>query len=209
MSSASCEKTCGEGGASVTDLPDGFTLVRSIFADVSEADVVDAIDWRQVQVRVFGKAHNVPRLTSWYGSRAYTYAGIAHVPRPLPTLLTQMLVRVESTGYSFNSLLCNLYRHGSDSVAWHADDEPELGLDPVIASVSLGAPRRFTLKERNGKGRWTVDLGHGDLLTMYGRSQADYLHSVPKTSKPVGPRVNLTFRTVHTDDVYQRGVKTT
>ena len=96
----------------------------------------------------------------------------------------------------FNSCLANLYRDGSDSMGFHSDDEPELGPEPTIASVSLGARRRFVLRHRVTRERWTWDLGEGDLLVMRDESQRDYAHAVPKTTRPVGPRMNLTFRAV-------------
>ena len=101
-------------------------------------------------------------------------------------------------GCAFNSVLCNLYRDGRDSVAWHADDERELGLTPVIASVSVGATRKFQLRS-HGKSpsRHDVDLAHGSVLIMRGESQREWVHQVPKTKTIVGPRLNLTFRTIY------------
>ena len=95
---------------------------------------------------------------------------------------------------AFNSCLANLYRDGSDSMGYHSDDEPELGPRPTIASISLGARRNFALRHRVSRQRWTWSLGEGDLLVMRAEAQSDYAHAVPKTAKPVGPRMNLTFR---------------
>lgn len=99
-------------------------------------------------------------------------------------------------GQRFNSVLLNLYRDGRDSVSWHADNEPGLGRNPVIASLSLGATRRFQLKHRRSKERVRVDLTHGSCLVMAGATQHHWLHQIPKTARPVGPRINLTFRTM-------------
>lgn len=103
----------------------------------------------------------------------------------------------DTAGARFNSCLANYYRDGQDSVSWHADDEPELGPTPVIASVSLGDTRRFQVKSRATGEIWNLDLAHGDLLVMRGESQRDYLHGVPKSRRPIGARLNLTFRWVN------------
>jgi 2OG-Fe(II) oxygenase superfamily len=100
-------------------------------------------------------------------------------------------------GVDFNSCLANLYRDGSDSMGFHSDDEPELGPEPIIASISLGARRRFVLRHRVSRERWSWNLGAGDLLVMRNESQRDYAHAVPKTSRRIGPRMNLTFRQFH------------
>ena len=100
----------------------------------------------------------------------------------------------DELGVPFNSCLANLYRDGTDSMGYHSDDEPELGPEPTIASVSLGARRRFVLRHRATRERWTWELGGGDLLVMRDESQRDYAHAIPKTARPIGPRMNLTFR---------------
>ncbi|MBT5887388.1 MAG: alpha-ketoglutarate-dependent dioxygenase AlkB, partial [Acidiferrobacteraceae bacterium] len=102
------------------------------------------------------------------------------------------------SGYSFNSVLLNYYRTGSQSMGWHSDDERELGPAPTIASISLGSPRRFLLRHRRRKDLpvHEIVLGHGSLLLMSGESQIAWRHSVPKTARPVAPRVNLTFRQI-------------
>jgi len=97
----------------------------------------------------------------------------------------------------FNSVLANLYRDGRDSMGWHSDDEPELGAQPAIASLSLGSTRRFVLKHRNDPSRkFALELPHGSLLLMRGATQANYRHALPRTARPVGPRINLTFRRI-------------
>lgn len=174
----------------------GFVLLRGWRPlDVSKA-IADTM-WEQPTLRVYGRVCLAPRLTAWFGDGAYTYSGKRQEPAPMPQWVDDARREIEAmTGAKFNSVLLNYYRDGSDSVAWHADDEPELGEEPMIASWSLGMPRMFSVKARYTDVRWSAQLGCGDLLIMKGRSQADYLHSVPKTTKPIGPRVNLTFRWV-------------
>jgi alkylated DNA repair dioxygenase AlkB len=157
------------------------------------------VDWQQEHILVFGERRLVPRLVAWHGDpgASYLYSGTLHEPRPwTPTLLEIREVAEALTGHRYNSVLLNLYRDGSDGMGWHADDEPELGRDPVIASVSLGATRRFKLRHRRRKTVTSLDLGHGSLLAMAGATQQCYVHAVPKTARAVGERINLTFRYV-------------
>jgi alkylated DNA repair dioxygenase AlkB len=171
-------------------------------AEASELldQLLTEIDWQQEEVLIFGQRRLVPRLVAWHGDPGanYTYSGTPHRPRPWTPALELVRERVLSlTGCAFNSVLLNLYRDGRDGMGWHSDDEPELGRDPVIASVSLGATRRFCLRHRRKKDqRLDVGLGHGSLLLMAGATQHHWVHAVPKTSVPVGQRVNLTFRQV-------------
>lgn len=154
--------------------------------------------WRQDTIRLFGKTYQQPRLTALYGinGQAYTYSGIRMEPLPFTPLLEDLLFRVaKAAGEGFNTCLLNLYRDGTDSNGWHADDEPELGINPVIASLSLGASRKFHLKHRRMQScRVRMVLEPGSLLLMAGTTQHHWLHQVPKTKRPVGPRINLTFR---------------
>lgn len=187
-------------------LPEGFHLVRG-WTRAAFADIRDAVSWSQSTIRIYGREVAQPRLTSWMGDAPYTYSGRRHEPAPLPTAVETMRLELErmcsmfgaSTSrrpIRFNSVLGNLYRDGSDSVAWHADDEPELGHEPVIASLSLGAARRFSIRHNATHERWQVELEHGDLLLMSGASQRSFQHAVPKTQRAIGERVNLTFREV-------------
>jgi alkylated DNA repair dioxygenase AlkB len=140
-----------------------------------------------------------PRLTHWYGDPgcAYTYSGLTHEPAPWPDALAGIKATCDAlAGLRFNSCLLNLYRDGRDSVDWHADDEPELGHRPVIASVSLGAERRFVLRHNVTRERVEVVPPHGSVLVMSGDSQHRWRHQVPKTAKATGPRINLTFRVI-------------
>lgn len=176
-------------------LPEGFALTRISVPELSA--LVDAIAWEQRTLKLYGREHAVPRLTAWMGTGAYTYSGVSHAPAPMPVAIAELHARIEQlTGARFNSVLANYYRDGRDSVAEHADDEPELGPEPTIASVSIGASRTFAIRCKATRERTTIELRNGDLLVMSGHSQRDYLHSVPKTSRPVGPRINLTFRSV-------------
>jgi alkylated DNA repair dioxygenase AlkB len=156
------------------------------------------VDWRQEDARIMGRTVPLPRLTAWYGDAGYRYSGVDNPPRPwLDELLPLKATAERLAGVAFNSVLLNLYRDGRDSVAWHRDAEPALGPDPIIASFSLGAVRRFKLRHRRDK-RLTVDLDlpPGSCLVMGPGSQVHWLHALPKTAKPVGPRLNLTFRRV-------------
>ena len=162
------------------------------------------IEWQQEEILIFGRRRRVPRLVAWHGDplARYTYSGTRHEPLPWTAALLEIRARVEAlTGDTFNSVLLNLYRDGADSMGWHADDEPELGRNPQIASVSLGATRRFRLQHRRRKSEvLSLDLGHGSLLLMAGETQHHWRHCVPKTAAPVGERINLTFRRISPPD---------
>ncbi|HEY6811466.1 MAG TPA: alpha-ketoglutarate-dependent dioxygenase AlkB [Propionibacteriaceae bacterium] len=153
------------------------------------------IGWEEHTITLYGRSVPIPRVTAWMGDRAYRYSGIVNMPAPWPEALAALRERLRSElDVDFNSCLANLYRDGTDSMGYHSDDEPELGPRPTIASISLGDRRRFVLRHRSTGARWSWDLGHGDLLVMRDESQSDYAHAVPKTSRPAGPRMNLTFR---------------
>lgn len=158
------------------------------------------IDWRQEEIVIFGERRRVPRLVAWHGDpgASYRYSGTDHDPAPWTPVLERVRARVgELSGAEFNAVLLNLYRDGRDGMGWHADDEPELGRNPVIASVSLGAPRRFCLRHRRQRDlRLDLELRHGSLLVMSGSLQHHWVHALPKTRRPVGERINLTFRKV-------------
>jgi alkylated DNA repair dioxygenase AlkB len=155
----------------------------------------DEIAWEQHTITLYGRTVPTPRLTAWMGDEAYRYSEIVNVPAPWPEALTELRERLgNELGVDFNSCLANLYRDGTDSMGYHSDAEPELGPRPTIASISLGDRRRFALRHRSTGARWSWELGRGDLLVMRDESQIDYAHAVPKTSRQVGPRLNLTFR---------------
>jgi alkylated DNA repair dioxygenase AlkB len=155
----------------------------------------EEIAWEQHTIKLYGRAVLTPRLTAWMGDGPYRYSGIVNEPTSWPKALVELQKRLhDALGVEFNSCLANLYRDGADSMGYHSDDEPELGPEPTIASISLGERRRFVLRHRRSGERWGWDLGHGDLLVMRDESQSDYAHAIPKTSRQVGPRMNLTFR---------------
>lgn len=175
-------------------LPDGFRYLPR-WADAAVSDLAAQLTWEQPSIRMFGREVQIPRLTCWMGEGSYTYSGHTNIPVEPPPVVADLLAKLHAfTGARFNSVLANYYRSGADSVAWHSDDEPELGDEPVIASLSFGAARDFQIKSKATGERTTITLGHGDLLIMSGRSQAEYLHAVPKTARKVGERINLTFR---------------
>ncbi|WP_119419631.1 alpha-ketoglutarate-dependent dioxygenase AlkB family protein [Desertibaculum subflavum] len=169
-------------------------------ADAAFAELLRATPWRQDKIRIMGREIAQPRLTAWYGEAGatYTYSGLTLAPLPFTPLLARIRDAAEAiAGSGFNSVLLNHYRDGADGVSWHSDDEPELGPDPVIASVSLGATRRFDLRRRGDHGRRaSFDLQHGSLLLMGRGCQIGWQHRIAKTRAPVGPRINLTFRQI-------------
>lgn len=155
----------------------------------------EEIAWEQHTIKLYGRAGLTPRLTAWMGDGPYRYSGIVNEPTAWPRALVERRERLQDElGVEFNSCLVNLYRDGADSMGYHSDNEPELGAQPTIASISLGDRRRFVLRHRSTGERWSWDLGHGDLLVMRDESQSNYAHAIPKTSRQVGPRMNLTFR---------------
>lgn len=170
-------------------------VARELFSRLRET-----VKWQQDTLKLFGKTYMQPRLTALYANnaRSYTYSGIQMNPMPfMPALLELKELVEEVAGTSFTSCLLNLYRDGSDSNGWHADNERELGMNPVIASVSLGEVRSFHLKHRENKGwKHKMNLEHGSLLLMKGPTQHRWLHQVPKTRRNCGERINLTFRTI-------------
>lgn len=170
-------------------------------ADQILATLITEIPWRQESLRIAGKLRAIPRLQCWMGDAAseYGYSGVRLTPCPWNETVTGIHDRIaELSGSRFNSVLINYYRDGQDSVAWHADDEAELGVTPVIASVSLGAQRPFELKqkEQTPAKKYQLALRHGSLLIMGGTMQQHWLHQLPKVRGLQEPRVNLTFRNI-------------
>jgi alkylated DNA repair dioxygenase AlkB len=168
-------------------------------ADAMFEILLNEIGWEVHRIQMFGRLIDSPRLSCWIGDpgASYTYSRTRFKPHPWPVALTSLRVRLRETlGFDFNSVLANRYRDGRDAMGWHSDDEPELGPQPVIASVSLGATRRFALKPRSEGGRLTLDLPHGSLLVMRGDTQTRYRHALPRTAQPIGERINLTFRRI-------------
>jgi alkylated DNA repair dioxygenase AlkB len=161
------------------------------------------INWQHDDITIFGKTYKQPRLTALYGksNQPYRYSNIVMHPEPLtPTLKTIQQHVEDITDHEFNTVLINLYRDGNDSNGWHADNEKELGLRPVIASVSFGEARPFHFKHRTIKTqRHKLMLEHGSLLLMQGEMQQHWLHQIAKTKKRIEPRINLTFRSIISD----------
>lgn len=164
------------------------------------------IPWEVHRIRLFGREVDSPRMSCWIGDpgATYAYSGTRFEPRAWPSALAPVRTRLrDALGVDFNSVLANLYRDGHDYMGWHSDNETALGTRPVIASLSLGATRRFVLKRRDvaGAGKqggqsqlFALSLDAGSLLLMRGDTQRRYRHALPRTAKAVGPRINLTFR---------------
>ena len=167
-------------------------------ADALFRELLGGVEWRQETINLFGRHARVPRLTAWYGDAPYSYSGLTMQPEPWTAQLLAIKVRTEQlSGHRFNCVLLNRYRTGRDSMSWHSDDEPELGPNPAISSVSFGASRRFRLRHRTRKEeKFAIELSHGSLLVMDQATQLHWQHSVSKTAKPVGERINLTFRLI-------------
>ena len=185
--------------------------------DVSSSDryfqqLLERIAWSQQYITFYGKTSKVPRLSAWYGEpgKRYTYSGISEVALPWIAELQHIKQRIEQilaehttlrsptqSSVQFNSVLANLYRDGADSVAWHCDDEPELGRQPVIASLSFGQERDFHLRAKEDHSqKYSLTLAHGSCLIMSGDTQHYWQHQIPKTRKKLNPRINLTFRMI-------------
>ncbi|XP_049681761.1 alpha-ketoglutarate-dependent dioxygenase alkB homolog 3 isoform X2 [Accipiter gentilis] len=200
------ERKVPEAGVIEIHLIPGF--IDSEQADWMFEQLLQDIPWGQRTHVRHEVSFEEPRLTSWYGELPYTYSRITMQPNPnWHPLLTMLKERIEEfTGYTFNSLLCNLYRNEKDSVDWHSDDEPSLGKNPVIASLSFGATRTFEMRkkpspEENGDytyvERLRIPLDHGTLLIMEGATQEDWQHRVPKEYHSRDARINLTFRIIY------------
>lgn len=184
-------------------LPDKVELylIRQFYSRTASDSLLmtllNGLDWQTEDLFIFGKWVRAPRLMSWHGEpeACYKYSGVYHKPKPWTEalfLLKQQIEQVCQT--NFNSVLANLYRNGQDSMGCHADDEPELGTNPTIASFSVGDERLFKLHHKTSKQTLNITLRHGDLLVMGGLCQQHWLHSIPKTKKTKSPRINLTYR---------------
>lgn len=168
---------------------------RELFTGLTEH-----IDWRQQSIFIYGRKVLTPRLTAWYGDpgAVYKYSGVSFDPLPWTEELLLIKSKAEAlAGTSFNSVLLNFYRDGNDSMGWHSDDEPELGRDPIIASVNFGEARRFDLRLKSDhKQKQHVLLEDGSILVMKGDLQHHWQHQVAKSAKVKGTRINLTFRMI-------------
>jgi len=165
------------------------------------AQLLEETQWRSDEITLYGKTHRQPRLVAWHGDEGagYTYSGVRHEPQPWSDSLLRIRERVESlSGYRFNSVLLNYYRDQNDSMGLHADDEPELGDEPIIASFSLGEERTLYFKHRYRRDlkAFNLALPSGSLLIMKGATQRHWKHGMRKLKRPCGPRLNLTFRRI-------------
>lgn len=183
--------------AQIIHIPD---FLSEKAADHFYSALMEETDWQQFDVKVFGKIYPQPRLCELYADtpRTYTYSGLTLQTKVFTPTVDEIRKKIAlRTGRTYNSVLLNLYRDGRDSNGWHADNEKELGPEPSIASISLGATRHFMLKHRQKK-EWKhkIALEHGSLLLMEGPTQSHWLHQIPKTATKVNPRINLTFRNI-------------
>lgn len=183
----------------------GFTdeaVIRKLYEEVKP-------DLSQKELEFYGKKIKMPRLTAWYGDEEYNYSGTINEAKPMPPSVVAIRDSLEQQfkhlpGFNpkktiLNSVLLNLYRDGNDSVDWHSDNESGLGPtndNIIIASITFGNPRNFVLRNKKTKQKISVELGNGDVIIMGGQTQKFWVHKVPKTSKEVGKRLNLTFRSI-------------
>lgn len=185
-------------------LEGGHLVYISNFLTAEEAafyydHFLNNIKWQSDVIKFFGKVHVIPRLQAWYGDKGakYSYSNIDLEPLPWTKDLLALKQAMRShSSENFNSVLLNLYRTGKDSNGWHSDDEKELGVEPEIASITLGQERIFHLKHKKLPLKKSLLLKHGSLLIMKGETQRNWKHQIPKTAKAVAPRINLTFRRI-------------
>lgn len=190
----------------VISLQDGEILfMRNFFTSTESKNYFELlqnnINWKQEEVKFYGKTFPVPRKTAWYGYEGfnYSYSGITCFPEIWTKELLEIKKEIEKfiPDEDFTSVLLNLYNNGNDKMGWHADDEKELGLNPTIASVSLGETRRFDIKHKqNPELHYKFELTSGSLLIMRGALQHHWVHQIPAQKKVKDPRINLTFRTI-------------
>ena len=189
----------------VFDVPDAVIEYYPNFFEEAQAKeffdkLYHEIPWQQDAITVFGKTHPQPRLTALFGNegKPYSYSNIVMQPHSWNPLLMFIKNKIEEIcNENFTTILLNLYRNGKDSNGWHADNERELGRNPVIASVSFGSERSFHLQHNSiADAKLKITLGNGSLLLMKGETQHYWKHQIPKTSKEINPRINLTFRII-------------
>jgi alkylated DNA repair dioxygenase AlkB len=166
----------------------------TLFRDLSFEDISGDINWQQNEIRIFGKTHPEPRLTSWCGP-SYQYSNIKWPDSPWVSKLDDLRNELNKiTGFEFNAVLCNLYRNGEDSMGWHADNEKEID-QRLIASISIGESRIFKVRKKGASESQSIQLEHGSLLLME-NFQEHWQHSIAKSKKLTNPRINLTFRRI-------------
>jgi alkylated DNA repair dioxygenase AlkB len=184
---------------------DGLAYFFSDFFSQEESDLyftnlLTEVEWKQEPIIIFGKKIMQPRLTAWYADsdKDYSYSGIVMHSTPWTETLLIIKEKIEVVSkVKFTGALLNLYRDEKDSMGWHKDDEKELGLNPVIGSVSFGAARTFKFQNIKDKNKQiSIDLEHGSFLLMGGPTQHYWKHCIPKRTQPLGPRINITFRVI-------------
>lgn len=187
------------------DLPNAIIEYYPNFFDAEKSKtlfekLLNEIPWQQDDIKVFGKIHPQPRLTALFGNegKSYAYSNIVMQPHQWNPLLMFIKNEIEEVVQeNFTTVLLNLYRNGKDSNGWHADNEKELGRNPIIASVSFGSERSFHLQHNTiADAKLKITLEHGSLLVMKGETQHFWKHQIPKTTKTIDPRINLTFRII-------------
>ena len=192
----------GQSALLPTDLLDYYPG----FFDATESEallnnMIGTIPWKQESIQMYGKLMKTPRLTAWYGDndKDYTFSGTKYHPIPWTDELLIIKQKIEPVaGTRFNSVLLNYYRDANDSVAWHSDDEYELGKNPIIASISFGQVRRFDIRHKQDKNRkFSIYLENGSLLIMKGNLQHHWEHRIAKSTRAMKSRVNLTFRVIN------------
>lgn len=194
----------GNAAPPLTLPPDLMEYHPDVFGAQQSLDLmrgfIATVPWQQQIITMYGKQVVTPRLTAWYGDAGsdYAFSGTKFNPIPWTDELLQVKQTVEAvTNTTFNSVLLNCYRDGNDSVAWHSDDEYELGIKPVIASVSFGQVRRFEVRRKDHhQTKYAIDLENGSLFLMKGDLQHNWEHRIPKSTRPLKERVNLTFRII-------------
>ena len=211
------DQSCDDNGANTINLPNAkLAYIPAWLSPQRSQQLFSAlkqdVEWQQTEITLYGNKVAIPRLNAWYGDAhcGYNYSNTYFAPLPWLPIVAQLKRQVEAAfidsipaegveGDYFNSALINCYRGGQDSVAWHSDDEPELGKNPIVASLSLGETRAFKLRHRYNSDLpiHKMLLSEGDLLLMYGTTQHYWHHEIPKTRKPVGERINITFRRVN------------
>lgn len=185
---------------------DGVVNYFPGFLDAAEADrlqeaLMNEIDWASDRIKVFGKLFITDRQVAWYADEGlnYTYSGAQKTPKAWTNSLLEIKQKAEMfTGKKFNACLLNLYHTGEEGMGWHSDNEPELGKEPVIVSISLGAKRKFAFKHKHKDLKYTIELEHGSLLLMSGLTQHLWKHALLKSKRITVHRINLTFRNIIT-----------
>ena len=182
----------------------GWGLIDANFISQEEGNILfdellQEIIWQSGEISLFGKTYPVPRLEAFYAAnnKSYGYSGKRLKTLPFNPILLRIKEKIETqSNYIFNSVLCNLYRDGNDSNGWHADNERELGQQPIIASVSLGCMRIFEMKHNQTNQKLRFELNSGSLLILGGETQEHWKHQIAKNKSITTPRINLTFRTI-------------